>query len=70
MSSDTEDEIGPDERAELAAFDASELFRLESIRRATMFKSDNVQKDAPFKVGETVFDYHLKSNVKPDVIWV
>ena len=54
MSSDTEDEIGPDERAELAAFDASELFRLESIRRATMFKSDNVQKDAPFKVGETV----------------
>ena len=62
MSSDTEDETGPDEVAELAAFDAAKYERLELIRRATMFKSGNVQKDAPFKVGEAVFDYKLKSS--------
>ena len=65
MSSDTEDETGPDEVAELAAFDAAKYERLELIRRATMFKSGNVQKDAPFKVGEAVFDYKLKSSTNP-----
>jgi len=34
MSSDTEDETGPDEVAELAAFDAAKYERLELIRRA------------------------------------
>ena len=64
MSSDTSDETGPDEVAELAAFDAAKYERLELIRRAS-------QDPNPLRPSRRLQHVVTASqNVKSDVIWV
>ena len=52
--------------AELAAHDEIVALALEERRRAQMVETGNVQKDAPFKFGEIIFDYSLRSTDAPN----
>ena len=49
----------------LAVADAVTALRNEETRRALMHAHKNVQKDAPFNIGDTVFDYSLRSVINP-----
>ena len=51
--------------AELAAHDEAVAIAMEEKRRALMFETANVQKDVPFKIGDVVFDYSLRSTDDP-----
>ena len=76
MSSDTEDETGPDEVAELAAFDAAKYERLELIRRATIHVQERQRAEGralqgPLRPSRRLQHVVTESqNVKSDVIWV
>lgn len=51
---------------QLAAEAEALAMEREVLRRTVMYEAKNVQKDAPYKVGDTVFDYTLKSSDDPD----
>ena len=58
-------DMEPELAAELAAHDEAVAIAMEEKRRAAMFEKANVQKDVPFKIGEVVFDYSLRSTDDP-----
>ena len=55
----------PEAAVLLAVADAVTALRNEETRRALMYAQKNVQKDAPFNIGDTVFDYSLRSSINP-----